>query len=265
MLHRTPVVRLVAMLALTLTVVALSPSFAVAASSEGVATIGYGMASAPAETATIRFSVIDYNYNPTGAQLSGEQVRATIQPVIDALVDAGVPEDAMEIIVGPRLVEMTKYEGPALALVRLEVANPTADRVGEIIAAATSGATAARLSLGITGVRYGIADCAALDRQAREAAIADATSRAETQAALLGIELGEVVGSRDLPVQQQTVNGPYGTVTAETSCTPPMAPVSYGASNLPPFDPTAEATVTTYAQVELTWEVAFGFGATPAP
>ena len=262
MLHRTLVIRVVALLGLALALV--TPSLASAASSEGVSTVGYGTASAPAETATVRFSVIDYNYNPAAAQLSDEQVRTTIQPVIDALVDAGVPEGTMEIIVGPRLVEMTKYEGPALALLRLEIADPTADRVGEIIAAATTGATAARLSLGTTGVLYGIADCATLDRQAREAAIADARSRAETQADLLGIELGEVVGSRDLPIASQTINGPYGPITAGTSCTPPMPPVSFGASNLPPFDPTAEATVTIYAQVELTWEVAFGLGATPA-
>jgi len=262
MLRRT-VARLLALLALIL--VALAPSLSVAAgSAEGVTTIGYDMASTPAETATIRFSVIDYNSNPA-AQLSEQQVRATIQPVIDALVDAGVPEPAMEIIVGPRLVEMAKYEGPALALIRLEIDQPTANRVGEIIAAATSGATAARLSLGTTGVLYGIADCAALDRQAREAAIADARSRADRQADLLGIELGEIVASRDLTVASQTINGPYGPITAGTSCSPPMPPVSYSATSLPPFDPTAEPAVTIYTQVELTWEVTFGFGATPAP
>ena len=40
--------------------------------------------------------------------------------------------------------------------------------------------------------------------------------------------------------------------------------MTFGTQTLPPFDPTKEAEVTLYAQIELTYEIAFPFGATPA-
>lgn len=260
--RRRPLAFLAVLFALSLAALPLAAG--AASSSSGITTIGYGMASAPAETAAIQFSVVDYNYNPAIAQQDEAQVRATIKPVLDALAAAGVNEGDVELIVGPRLVELTKYEGPALALVRIMVENPTTDQVAEILAAATSGATAARLSVGTTGVRYEVADCAALDRAARDAAIADARARAQTQADLLGLELGEVVGSRDLAVVPQTAYGPYGPVPVANGCTPAMPTASYGTTTLPPFDPSGEAEVTLYAQIELTWEITFPLGATPA-
>ena len=259
-----PLASFVAVLALGIALAFPLAARAASTAPAGITVIGYGEASAPAETAVIQFSVVDFNYNPAAAQQDPEQARTAIQPVLDALTAAGVDESAIDLILGPRLIELTKYEGPALALVRVTLDDPTPDRVAEVIAAVTSGATTARLSIGTTGVRYGIADCAALDRAARQDTLADARTRAETQAELLGLELGEVVASRDLPVEPQTAYGPYGPVPVANGCTPDVPTATYGTASLPPFDPTAEAEVTIYAQIELTWEISFPLGATPA-
>lgn len=266
-MHRARRTIVFPLLAALLALVALEAPVAArsdAGSLAGVTVIGYGEASVTAETATIQFSVVDYNYNPAIAPQDEAQVGATMKPVLDALTAIGVEESEIELIVGPRLIELTKYEGPALALVRVTVDAPTTDRVAEILAAATSGAAAARLSLGTSGVGYGVADCLAVERMARQAAIDDAGERAGLQADLLGVELGDVIASRDLPLAQGTVNGPYGPVPVQSACGPDVPSVTFGTQTLPPFDPTKEAEVTLYAQIELTYEIAFMFGATPA-
>jgi uncharacterized protein YggE len=260
-----PLMLFAALLALGLAGPSLTTAQDASASLEGITVIGYGKASIPAETATVQFSIVDYNYVPTAQPPDTAQGRAVIEPVIAQLLAIGIPEESMEIILGPRLVELTKYEGPALALVRIAVDAPTTDHIAEILAAANTGAAAARLSVGTSGVSYGVADCRALERMARQAAIDDAGERAKLQADLLGTELGDVIASRDLPVEPGTVTGPYGPIVVQDACSPAVPVATFGTQNLPPFDPTTDTDVTVYAQIELTYEIAFGFGATPAP
>ena len=61
-------------------------------------------------------------------------------------------------------------------------------KIGEVLAAVTNAGANS-----INGIQFSVQDTEQLERQAREAAMADARARAESLAALAGVELGEVL------------------------------------------------------------------------
>lgn len=61
-------------------------------------------------------------------------------------------------------------------------------KVGEVLAAVTNAGANS-----INGIQFSVQDTERLERQAREAAMADARARAESLAGLAGVELGEVL------------------------------------------------------------------------
>jgi uncharacterized protein YggE len=114
---------------------------------------------------------------------------AQLQPVIDALVGAGVPREDIEFI-GQGYYD--KYSSSAT--LRATVSNLS------VLDAAVNAATAAAANLGAiqlssTNVVYTIADCAALESAATKAAVDDAKERGIAFAQTLGVGIGEITGA----------------------------------------------------------------------
>src|SRR3990172_8335469 len=115
---------------------------------------------------------------------------ADLQPVVDAVVAAGVPAGDVEVIVTPYYGDPT-YGGSAT--VRATLSN--VDAVDAVVKAATSASIPASISFSGTNVSYTLSDCAALEKAAMGAAVKDARDRATNFAGVLGVGLGEVAGA----------------------------------------------------------------------
>lgn len=238
----------------------------------GITVLGTGSASAPAETATVVLMVGQGYYEemmpemqkPSGTpRMSPEETAA---PVVDALATVGVRKADIEILSNPYSGDYGPTGGPATTFIRFDVAAPTTEQISELLDAAIPAAVETGLYMNMASVVYGVADCAALERQAREAAIADAREQAELQAELLGVSLGDLVASRDDPYAELMYAGGYSGVVPVNSCT--QGPMNQGTSILygaAPFDPNMPAEVTLVDYVELTFDMEPAPDGTPAP
>lgn len=229
----------------------------------GLTVTGFGEASAPAETATVQFGVGMEVYGPPmppdPEATPGAKERSQVEPILQSLADVGVPDDAITMILSPYLSDVyLPIGGPAVALFRVELNTAEAARITEVVSAAVVGAAQERLIVGQVSVRYGVADCETLHREAREAAIADGRDRATMEADLLDVELGELQGARDASWSIEATVGAFGAAAPSVACTPfdtePGFVAVYGP--MPAFDPNEEPTVTVYAQMEMTFAIA---------
>ena len=237
----------------------------------GITVIGYGLASAPAETAELQMIASQTDFGPPRAPdpgaTPGAEEREAIGPMVDSLIDAGVPEDDIEVVISPVIGNFYGPGGPGIARVDVNLPNPTTERITELINAGTVGAAEEDLVVELIGVGYGVADCAPLQRQSRAAALTDAQTRAGLQADLMGLNIGGPIAASDVPLDYaQSLSAYYGATTpTDVACSPPApAPTSGSPVSVPPFDPTGGAEVTVYSQVAVTYEIVAGTGATPA-
>ncbi len=241
------------------------------APTQGITVIGYGKSSAPAETAEIQMVVTQEEFGPARAPdpdaTPGAQEREAVGPMVEGLQAAGVAEEDIEVVVGTVIGSFYGPGGPGVARVDVAVDMPTQERIAELIAAGIVGAAEENLVVGLAGVGYGVADCAPLEREAREAALNDARTRAALQAELLEVQLGEAVAASDVPVNYASAfDAFYGALSpTQVSCSPP-APVPTGGSpiSVPPFDPTDAAEVNVYAQVAVTFTIDAAAAVLPA-
>jgi hypothetical protein len=241
------------------------------APTQGITVIGYGKSSAPAETAEIQMVATLQEFGgprpPDPDATPGAQERESVESMVQGLQDVGVAEEDIEVVVGPAIGAFYGPGGPGVARVDVAVEAPTQERITELINAGIVGAAEENLVLSLIGVGYAVADCAPLERDAREAAFNDARTRGELQAELMGLPLGEAVAASDVPINfSQALNTFYGPVTpTQVPCSPP-APAPTGGSpvSVPPFDPTDGAEVNVYAQVAVTFEIGTDAEATPA-
>lgn len=241
----------------------------------GITVIGYGQSSVPAETAVLQMLASQVEFGgprpPDPGATPGAEEREAVVPMVDALVAAGVAEEDIEVVVRPVVGQFYGPGGPGVARVDVRIDSPTPERVREVIDAGIVGAAEEDLVLYQIGVGYGVADCAPLERQAREAALANALARAELQAELMGMPLGEAVAASDVPVNYPEALAAYygGFAPTQVACSPPApAPTTGAPVSVPPYDPSDEAEVNVYAQVAVTYEtgaVGSGAEATPAP
>lgn len=243
----------------------------VQAPTQGITTIGYGKSSAPAESAEIQIVVTQEEFGPPRAPdpeaTPGAEEREAVSPMIEGLQAVGVAEEDITVVVSTVIGGFYGPGGPGLARVDVAVDMPTQERITELINAATVGAAEENLVLALVGVGYGVADCAPLERAARETALADAQTRAELQAELMGVQLGEAVAASDLPINYPAaLDAYYGALTpTQLPCSPPApAPTSGSPVSVPPFDPTDEAEVNVYAQIAVTFTIDTEAAATPA-
>lgn len=241
-----------------------------AAPAQGITVIGYGKASAPAESAEIQMVVSQEESGPPRAPdpeaTPGAEEREAVGPMVEGLQAAGVAEEDITVVVSTVIGGFYGPGGPGVARVDVVVDMPTQERISELISAATVAAAEENLVLSLIGVGYGVGDCAPLEREARETALNDARTRAELQAELMGVQLGEAVAASDVPVNySQSLSAYYGPLTpTQLPCSPPApAPTSGSPVSVPPFDPTDEAEVNVYAQVAVTFTIDTEAAATP--
>lgn len=239
----------------------------------GIVAVGFGEASAPASSASLQFLIGPNEFGmmggmppdmviegtpgaegmPSGMEMFGPPSLTAEQlgPIVDALVAAGATEDAIEVTVPDVSSAFYGPGGPQTGEIRVNVDQPDAQGLSDLVTAGRDAATNSGLSVFHVGVRYDVADCAALVQQAREAAVADAQERAEGLAQAVGASLGDLVQASEFPYF-----GPTGSGSCGAEGSPEQIYGPYGPGTDPPFDPSAAAEAEVYVQVSLTY--AFG-------
>lgn len=163
------------------------------AGARGITVVGQGEAAGPPDLATINAGV--QTLAPTVVESSREN-QAIIERIMQALDKEGVA--AIDIQTADYSVWPEQQHDPRgsgeITITGYRVNNTVRitvrdiDRLGKILAAVTdAGANA------IHGIGFSVEDSAALEAQARSAAMADARARAEALAELAGVRLGKVL------------------------------------------------------------------------
>lgn len=249
----------------------IQPSSGGAAGVPSLVVSGYGSASAQAEYATLQFqfSNFDNGYMGTYNNSTTDDSPATpvaveveaSNPIIDAMVSAGAPKDGVALVVSESFVA-NPYGAPDAIGFRLDVIlpSPTLETVLAIVNAAGQTGSEGGYRMVQSGVAYGLADCGPLRTAAWEAAVADARARAAEQAAMLGVETGDLVFSNETIlgdaralVESSARNGGCSASNEATQ----LEIYGQGSASIsvPPFDPVAPPETRAYAQVTLGFEI----------
>jgi uncharacterized protein YggE len=164
-----------------------------------------------------------------------EITEADLQPVVDAIVAAGVSSDDVEVIVEPSYGDV--YYS-VRATIRVTMHN--VDALGGIVEAATDAASRLEdISFNGSSVSYTTSDCSSLEQAAMEAAVEDARERGQSFASALGVGLGAVVGASHYSYSpfgspcDSTFDGPY-----------PLGGISYAEGQSPEVQLVATVTIT---------------------
>ena len=244
-----------------------APEFGLAAqqSNDGITVIGSGSASATADNAIIEFYFGTYgdgvkpdapasdtgsSSGSAGASTGSEPTagdtalqeadpitEADLQPVIDALVGAGVARDDIEFI-------GQSYYDPYFASATLRATVRDLGNVdGAVEAARNAGGGVPNVQLQSTNVSYTLEDCAALESAAMEAAVEDAGERSQALATVLGVGIGAVTGASNYSYS------PYGGTPCASGYYGPvvLGGVAYEAGQA--------SEVTVFAQVSVTYAI----------
>ena len=255
-------------------VIAFTPLSAIAqtattATPTGITVTGYGEASAPAETATLQILVTRGDYyggpppQPRPGDVPGAEEQRLAAPIAQALIAKGIPESAVDVVVSPVLGSSAYGPGgPAVARIDVALEKPDLATVTDLVSAASVAAASESLVLGQIGAGYDVEDCAALERSARETAIADARARAAVQADLLKVNLGELIASSDVPSPTATTLNYFGVAVPLNGCAPAAPSVALNGPGLTitvaSFDPAADPEVEVYSQINLTFAIVAG-------
>jgi hypothetical protein len=175
-----------------------------------------------------------------------------LAPVLDALVAAGAPQDAIKVNTGPAIGGYFGPGAPGYALIEIALPDPTVESVKAIIMAASDEVSGSSITVEQVGVEYNVADCAPLIEAAQAAAFADARARAESLAEHIGATVGAPVQVADFGTTQNPFVGGSGCPP-----TPDMAYGVYGpmpAFNTPTFSELNPAEARTLAQVSVSFE-----------
>jgi hypothetical protein len=193
----------------------------------GIQATGTGTATTPARTAHLQIllgSSASFGMGPMGFEPGtpgpGSDGFSSdhLTPVVDAIVGTGVEPDAVTIGVSTT-DSMFGPGGPETAQVRAAIAQPTREVLVDLVATIDGVARENGLTVLYVGARYEAAGCVTLTQQAREAAIADAETRAEGLAQGLGMTLGELTQASEF-----SYVGPTGTDSCATAATEAIGP-----------------------------------------
>lgn len=226
------ILAVLALLALTAVLVACTgPATADAApnplvSAGGITVVGQGEAFGQPDQAQVQIGVETFASQVSQATDENE---ATIQAIMDALTAQGIAaEDVQTTNYNLWAEQIYGDRGPeGIAGYRVNnqvnVTIRDIDAVGDVLAAVTeAGAN------NIFGIYFSVSDPAALEEEARAAAMADARERAASLAELGGVGLGdvqiisEVIGQTAVP---RGLGGGYGGFdVAETALAPSISP-----------------------------------------
>lgn len=244
---------------------------------------GTGAATAPAETARIQFLIAAYADYGMGSMAPGPMAQvaasaemidgtpeavmgeagvagtmpsvqltdADLAPVVEAIVAAGAPADAITVQTGPAVSGYYGPGAPGFGLIEILVPDPTLDQVNAIVEAGNTAASGP-LATQQVGVEYNVADCAPLLDAARQAAFDDARTRAEALSQHIGASVGAPVQVSDFTSSQVPVGGSAGCPP-----TPDMGLGIYGPTsvfNTPPFNGLAPVEARVLVQLSVTFE-----------
>lgn len=235
---------------------------------EGITVTGQGQASAPPDSTTFQISLstgmfpTEPGWQPFGTPAAGGA--GPVQALIDALMEAGVSEADISIVLPPYIGNGAYGPfGPIAAFIEVTITDPDAERVRQVIDAANTGAGASMMMLGDISVIHTVEDCSALQQEAMTNAFANAQERAARQADILGVSLGEVTASRD-SIYAVTTYDPILGLAQDGSCSYSGAALpSYGPSGPTPYDLASEPEVIVYASLDVTFAIDSASSATP--
>ncbi|MCB9422760.1 MAG: SIMPL domain-containing protein [Ardenticatenaceae bacterium] len=206
------IISVLALLALAAILVACSgPATAGAAAnpavtSGGVTVVGQGEAYGQPDQAQVQVGVETFASEVSQATSENE---ATVQAIMDALTAQGIDAKDIQTTNYNLWAEQNSSDQGPQGIAGYHVNNQVnvtirdINKVGDVLAAATgAGANS------IYGISFSVADPAALEEQARAAAVADARSRAAALAELGGVQLGDVQIISE--VISQPINYPMG-------------------------------------------------------
>jgi uncharacterized protein YggE len=224
-------------------------STALQQSQSGITVPGFGSATADADSAVLelyfgRYSVpqpVPDQTRPgseTQTSTAGAPItEADLAPVIDALVAAGVAREDIEFLGTP-------YYDPYSASATLRATVRNIGIVGAVVQATTDATAGLQdVVLQSTYVSYTVGDCAALERAAMDAAVADAKERATAFAAALEVGVGDIAGAADYAWS------PFGGSPCDVGY---LGPVPLGGAVYSEGQPSQ---VQVYANVSITYEI----------
>jgi uncharacterized protein YggE len=228
-----------------------------------LAVTGWGRASAPADSAALQFLVVfgegfvDGVSAPDPEATPGAAEREAMNPIVSALIGAGVPAERIVVTSSPALGSLNFGPGGPTG-VRVDVAldRPNLERLNALIGVAGQAARGEGLTLQEVGVAYAVADCAAVADRAWQLAVEDGRARAARQAVQLGVDLGEVLLASEIPdAAARTVRTDGGgCATVDTGRDNAFGSTAVGIT-VPPFDPTAPAEVEVVARVTVAFAI----------
>lgn len=232
----------------------------------GITVLGFGEASAPATSAQLQIMITRGEAGPPQAPVvlpgatPGASQQTAAAPVVAAVAANGVPRGSITVFVSPVSSDVGGPGGPAVARVDFTLRPITANGLQRVLNAAVAAASNEGLTIGAVGINYQANDCVALDRAARAAAFKDARTRAQNQAATLGVKLGTVIASAD----QSPLYAPLVSLNGATSmaggCAPLRPVVSSGSPyglvlSFPSYDPAQPPEVDAYVEMAVTFAI----------
>ena len=222
---------------------------------------GLGEARAPADRAVLQLLLVKEDQFssarvPVPGATPGSVEDVGLTDVITAIVNQGVPRDAITVVVSPAVSGVIFGPSDAETLrIDVTIPAPGLDGLNAIVRAADA-ATDTELQLTQVGAEYSLSDCRPVARQAREQATTDARRRAAEQATVLDGTLGDLIMVTDIVPDIL----PSGRLPEADGClvSPDTASVFEGASvgvTVPAFDPIVAPEVRAVARVTLTFDL----------
>ncbi|MCD6028509.1 MAG: hypothetical protein K0S78_683 [Thermomicrobiales bacterium] len=179
-----------------------------------------------------------------------------LAPVVAAVVaSTGIAPEAVAVDLSPLATE--PFDGrQRSARVDFDIPQPTPEALAAAIAAASDIAAGNGMVVEVAGVLYNPADCAPVEQEATEAAIADAREQADRLAELLGVTIGGVVSASSDPYFGRIGPEEIGCAGQQSS----FYDSAYGGLGItvPVFDPSAPAEVEVYAVLTVGYEIVEG-------
>ncbi|MBD2070950.1 SIMPL domain-containing protein [Leptolyngbya sp. FACHB-671] len=231
--------------------------------------LGQGEASAPADIAEVEFSFTNYDpyavpeeglllFNDTSAQAPPSlQAQATpgdpptltetqLQPVVDALVAAGIPSESIEVSIVPGSPNVYPYTTDR-GSVSFDLDAPSQEQIKQAVDGVNEAiADSEEIFLQNLSVQYSVNDCTELEQDVYQDAISDARNRATAIATAMGVELAAVPSVAESPFNF------FSPACGSTAQPSPYNPFGLGASY---YDPEAPAEVLVRRDIFVTFPI----------
>jgi uncharacterized protein YggE len=201
---------------------------------------GYGLVTVPADQAKVRLFFAPWNpYQPPEEPPEGRTLaEADLQPVIDALIEASVSADAIDVYLSPIGDGPFGQQGNQI---RFDLDQPSRERVQQIVST-VSAVDEENDGFALTGigVNYILDECTSAENDTRRAAMRDAQEQVQAFANTAGIRVGEIVSISGFPYRG------FETCPSESLFT---------YEQIRPYDPSAPAEARVFTQISVTYEL----------